>query len=350
MNMKNNKNIKFAIWAEIIWGVILFVCSVIFPKWIHLCFALMLLGSIVILYVFYMNIKNQVNDTMNLVDETIQGFIEGRPIEEFNPNEDSLLGKFQLQIRKLYDILQSYQNREAVLRKQINENISNLVHQINTPITNIKLYSSFISQKDLTQEEQQLFINNITLQADKLSWLGEGFSKISRLETGIINLHPETDNVLSAILPAINQVAEKAKNHGNEILLQGQQNLTAYFDRKWTEEVFFNLLDNAVKYSDEGSLITIEMIPYELYVRINIRNKGIQIKKEEYTKVFQRFYRGAENKSQEGVGLGLYIVRKILEEEKGYIKVTSSDTSATLMKGENVFSVFLLKPSHCIDI
>ena len=347
--MKNNKNIKSAIKAEIIWGGILFVCSVIFPKWINVWFILMLLGSIVILTVFYNNLRNEVNATMNLVDETIQGYIDGRPTEEFNPNEDSLLGKFQLQISKLYDILQSYQNREAVLRKQINENISNLVHQINTPITNIKLYSSFINHKDLTQEEQQLFMNNITIQADKLSWLGEGFSKMSRLETGIINLHPEIDNVLSAILPAINQVAGKAKEHGNEILLQGQQTLMACFDRKWTEEVFFNLLDNAVKYSEEGSPITIEMIPYELYVRINIKSKGIQIKKEEYVKVFQRFYRGAENKSQEGVGLGLYIVRKILEEEKGYIKVTSSDTSATLMEGENIFSVFLIH-SHCVDI
>lgn len=341
--MKNNKNIKSAIWAEIIWGGILFICSVIFPKWINLCFILMLIGSIVILCIFYKIITKQVNATMNLVDETIQGFMEECPKESFNINEDSLLGKFQMQIGKLYDILQSYQNREAVLRKQINENISNLVHQVNTPITNIKMYSGFLNQKDLSQEEQQLFLNNIKVQADKLSWLGEGFSKISRLETGIINLHPEIDNVLSAILPAINQVAEKAKEHGNEILLQGQQILTAYFDRKWTEEVFFNLLDNAVKYSKEGSDIIIEMIPYELFIRVDIKSKGIQIKKEEYTKVFQRFYRGAESQSQEGVGLGLYIVRKILEEEKGYIKVISSDTSSTLVKGENVFSVFLLK-------
>ncbi len=348
MNMMDNQknSIKSAILAEVILGGCLIILIAMFPKWIYICFFIMTAGSIAILLFFQYKIKKQINDTMTQVNDTILSLIDGQPIENFDENEDSLLGKFQMQILKLYKILQSFKDREKVLRKQISKNISNLTHQINTPITNIQMYSSFLNQEELSNEEQKVFIDNINLQAEKLSWLGESFSKISRLETGIIILHPAENELLSAILPAINQAALKAQEHGNEIILKGKQSLTAYFDKKWTEEVFFNLLDNAVKYSDRGSKITIEMIPYDLYVRINIKSTGIKISKEEHTKIFHRFYRGENVISQEGVGLGLYLVRKILEEEKAYIKVETRITKSTLADGEVVFSVFLLKEEN----
>ncbi len=343
MGNNHKSNIKTALLTELILGMLLLIFSIIYPQWIALSFFIMTAGSVIILYVLYSYMTKQFNDTMEKVDDTIQDYINGQPSEHFDKNEDSLLGKFQMQINRLYDILLSYQNKEKVLRREINKNISNLTHQINTPITNIQMYSSFLSQGNLNEEEQRTFIQNINRQADKLGWLGESFSKISRLETGMITLNIEKNELLSAILPAINQVTFKAKEHQNEIILKGKQALTAFFDKKWTEEVFFNLLDNAVKYSDRGTDIIIEMIPYELYIRVDVKSVGINISKEEQTKIFQRFYRGEQVKMQEGVGLGLYIVRKILEEEKGFIKVETSVNKSQMKDRETKFSVFLLK-------
>lgn len=343
MGDKHKSHIKLALLTEVILGMLLLIFSIIFPQWIVLSFLIMTAGSVIILFVLYSYMTKQFNETMEKVDDTIQDYINGQPSEHFDNNEDSLLGKFQMQISKLYDILLSYQNIEKVLRRQINKNISNLTHQINTPITNIQMYSGFLSQGNLNEEEQMTFIQNINKQADKLGWLGESFSKISRLETGMITLNIEKNELLSAILPAINQVTLKAKEHQNEIILEGQQALTAYFDKKWTEEVFFNLFDNAVKYSDRGTNIVVEMIAYDLYIRVNVRSVGIIVSKEEQTKIFQRFYRGEQVKMQEGVGLGLYIVRKILEEEKGYIKVETSAFKPQMKDKETNFSVFLLR-------
>ena len=83
--------------------------------------------------------------------------------------------------------------------------------------------------------------------------------------------------------------------------------------QKWTEEVFFNLLDNAVKYSDPHSTILVEILEYEMYVRIAVCSQGRKIEREEFPALFQRFYRGKAVKEQEGVGLGLYLAREIVK-------------------------------------
>lgn len=290
---------------------------------------------LVLVFIWYRRLRNKVDSTMEQVDATIDGLIHHRRPQYFSETEDSLLGKFQSEILQLHDMLTSYEVREKELRESLSGSISDLVHQINTPITNIRMYSGFLQDGGLTDEEQRQFAIKIQKQADKLSWLGEGFAKVSRMETGIISLQPEMQKILPVLLRAIDQVTLKAQEHGNEIALEGDQKQDAYLDAKWTEEVFYNLLDNAVKYSDEGSRIVAAMTRYEMYVRVDVRNRGLKIEKEEYPKVYQRFYRSGQVQEQEGVGLGLYLAREIVRGQQGYMKVGRNEV------GETVFSVFL---------
>lgn len=290
---------------------------------------------LVLVFIWYRRLRNKVDSTMEQVDATIDGLIHHRRPQYFSETEDSLLGKFQSEILQLHDMLTSYESKEKELRKSLSGSISDLVHQINTPITNIRMYSGFLQDGGLTDEEQKHFAVQIQKQADKLSWLGEGFAKVSRMESGIISLQPEVQKILPILLRAIDQVTLKAQEHGNEIALEGDQKQDAYLDAKWTEEVFYNLLDNAVKYSDEGSRIVVAMTRYEMYIRVDVRNCGLKIEKEEYPKVFQRFYRSGQVQEQEGVGLGLYLAREIVRGQQGYMKVGRNEV------GETVFSVFL---------
>lgn len=291
-------------------------------------------GLIFLLYK-YKKMERLADKTMTQVNDTLEQLILGREVRYFSENEDTLPGKFQTQAGRLYDIYKAQAQKERQLRDQISSSISDLVHQINTPIANINMYSEFLKEDSLTAEEYRHFANNLERQARKLKWLGEGFARVSRLETGIISLKPESQPVLPVLLQAVDQVALKAEQHENDIQLKGKQNLNACLDRKWTEEVFFNLLDNAVKYSDPGSLILVEILEYEMYVRVNVCSLGARIEREEFARVFQRFYRGKNAEDQEGVGLGLYLAREIIRGQRGYIKGEYHPE-----KG-NVFSVFL---------
>lgn len=283
----------------------------------------------------YKKMEKFADRAMIQANDIMEQLILGREVKYFSENEDSLLGKFQARAGRLYDIHSAQEQREKELRDQISRSVSDLVHQINTPIANIKMYSEFLKEDSLTTEERRHFADNLERQARKLSWLGEGFAKVSRLETGIISLKPKLQPVLPVVLSAVDQVSLKAEQHGNDICLEGRQDLKACLDRKWTEEVFFNLLDNAVKYSAPESKILVELLEYEMYIRINVCSQGTKVEREEFARVFQRFYRGRNAEEQEGVGLGLYLAREIVNGQRGYMK-----GEYELEKG-NVFSVFL---------
>lgn len=268
----------------------------------------------------YLVIEKQVDRKLYAFSDMLEELIDGRVAIVFPVNEDTILSRMQGQLLRLYDILCSYEERERQFRRQLDENIGDLVHQLNTPITNIGMYAGFLGRNDLTAEERRRFLGCLEEQTGKLSWLGESFSKVSRLETGIIRLKLKWQSLETILLQAVGQVMEKAKCRGMEIDLTGQVKCLVMADAKWTAEAVYNVLDNAVKYGDEGSRIEMEVLRMTNYVSVAVRNSGVRIEQEEYHKLFKRFYRGRGAVEKEGVGLGLSIARKILEEEGGYIK------------------------------
>lgn len=282
-------------------------------------------------------IDRRVERTMRQVDDTIAGLLEKRACC-FSSNEDSLLGKFQSQIYRVYDILRSYEEEEKRLRTELNASLSNLVHQLNTPITNLMIYSGFLTREDLGEEERIAFARRIRQQAEKLSWLGEGFSRLSRLETGVISLHPACGSILPPLLRAMQQAEPKAEANGSTLQFEGDDRLCAWLDEKWMEEAFYNILDNAVKYGRQGGTVTVRTSSGELYVRIDICNEGDPIPAEEYPLIFGRFGRGRGTEEKEGVGLGLYLAREVVKRQGGYIRA-----GYDRKRGETVFSVFLRK-------
>lgn len=285
--------------------------------------------NFIVFILVYFRVARSINQVLYQLGDMMECLIGGRKQQLFSIAEDTVLSKLQGQLLRLYDILRSYEEREQKLRKQLDENIGNLVHQINTPVTNIGIYAGFLKRDDLTAEERVKFTGCMEEQAAKLSWLGESFSRISRMETGIIRLKPEKQDVLPIILRAVNQVMEKAEHKGMEIELKGDKQSVVLADAKWTAEAIFNVLDNAVKYGNRGSKIEIDVSELTSYTCIAVRNRGIVIDKKEYHAIFRRFFRGKEAGAEEGVGLGLYIAREILEKENGYIEVKTLPDART---------------------
>lgn len=199
--------------------------------------------------------------------------------------------------------------------------IADISHQTKTPIANILLYTQLLREQSLPEESQPC-VDSLENQSRKLESLIDALVKTSRLESGIIVLRPASGNLTSVIQSAVSQLAPKAEENGISIVTEAAD-AEAVFDPKWTEEAIFNLLDNAVKYTPSGGAVRISVTSYELFSAVHIRDTGPGISEEEQPKVFQRFYRGMEYQNEEGVGIGLYLVRQIAEGQGGYIKVTS---------------------------
>lgn len=217
-------------------------------------------------------------------------------------------------------------------KDRIKSLIADISHQTKTPIANLLLYCELLAEQELPEEAGE-YTEAIRRQAGKLRFLIDSLVKMSRLENGIMVLHPTEEMVHPLLETIVEEYQPKAMEKGLDLILQ-ESDAYVQMDGKWTKEAVSNIIENAIKYTDRGSVV-IAVVPYEMFVKIDISDTGRGICEEEQTKIFSRFYRSEQSCEQEGVGIGLYLAREIIRAEGGYIRVNSE-----LGKG-SVFSIFL---------
>lgn len=192
-----------------------------------------------------------------------------------------------------------------------------------------------LEDENLDDRTRKKFLHKMKQQSEKIDWILQSLFKMVNLEQGAVVFEAEPLSIRDTILDAVSAVLDKADKKAIRITTKPFEDRTLWHNRKWTAEVLVNLLENAVKYTENGGRITIAVRPMELYTEILVRDNGIGIREEEQTEIFKRFYRSRDVENLEGSGIGLYLSRLILEHEKGYMTVASE-----YGKG-STFSVFL---------
>lgn len=202
-------------------------------------------------------------------------------------------------------------------RDKIKSLIADISHQTKTPIANVLLYAQLLEEQ--APEDCRAHTAALAEQARKLQSLIDALVKTSRLEAGVLVLHPRRGPLGPMLEEAVSQFTPRAAEKGLELILEPTE-ADAVFDPKWTAEAVCNLIDNAVKYTPSGK-ITVSARAYELFARIDVADTGPGVAEEELGKLFQRFYRGGASSQAEGVGL--YLVRQIAQGQGGYVKAFS---------------------------
>ena len=189
--------------------------------------------------------------------------------------------------------------------------------------------------EDMEAEEPgniRAVLEKMTGQVDKLDFLLQSMVKMSRLETGTIKIRKQRQPLTDTLAAAISAVIPKADQKKIRISVDYEEGLELNHDRKWTSEALFNILDNAVKYTDPGGSIYISVCRQEIFTKISVRDTGKGIAPERQGAVFTRFYREPEIHDSEGIGIGLYLARKIITMQNGYIEVRSEpDQGSTFL-------------------
>ena len=252
-----------------------------------------------------------------------------------NKFDDLLKTENHAELEKLNDQLEAIGHHIQLLKEEARaekestkEMVSDISHQLKTPVAALDICFSVLMQNDLSATEQEEFRIRCRSALDGLETLLQSLLEISKLETGLIQLDQKTLPIMDTIISAVNRTYPKAAEKGIELIFDCNESLehcALMQDKHWLGEAIINVLDNAIKYSPEHSKITIRLQKRTGFVRIEIDDQGIGIPQSEYHKIFQRFYRGTapEVREKSGTGIGLYLSRQIIEQHGGTITVAS---------------------------
>lgn len=213
------------------------------------------------------------------------------------------------------------------LEKLKQEFVANVSHELRTPVTNIKGYAETILEGAIDDKENLIdFINIISKESGRLATLIDDLLTLSSIESGKQNLDIVKCDIKPIIYECISVLNNfiKKKNHSVEVLVD--ENVTKIsIDQKRIEQVLFNLLDNAIKYSSENGKIIISVSNQNDFVQIDVKDNGIGIPSEDIPRLFERFYRvdKARSRNMGGTGLGLSIVKHIVISHGGKVWLKS---------------------------
>ena len=297
-------------------------------------FGVLILFALLLLLDFLHNRYN--DDLLEQITLRIEALVEQQERQIFSEAEDTLTARLQHQLLKLRNILTAQNQMLAQEKEQIKTLISDISHQIKTPIAAANTFAELLSDGELSAEERTEYITTLQMSLGKLTFLTNSLIKMSRLESGIISLKPEKNSLNEIVLQAVKTVYAKAKEKGILITFECDQAFEAVLDFNWTAEAISNVIDNAVKYTPQGGFVRLQITEYPSFLRLDISDSGVGIPEEEQAKIFGRFYRGKQSVGTDGVGIGLYLTREIINKQNGYMKVSSDGNGST-------FSMFLKK-------
>lgn len=289
--------------------------------------------SIFISVLFIIHIRDKEKETFKQIDEMLEKAINNS--FQVTTYDETRLSSAASKLNRFLIISKSSRRNIEEERAKLKELVTDVSHQTKTPISSIILYSQLLQEQEKISIQSYKLADEIVNQSEKLNFLIQALVKISRLESGIINVNPINSSINELINNSVKAVVHKAEDKNIAVNISLKENFIAFFDVKWTEEAIVNILDNAVKYTPNGGTISVSATKFEFFTGINISDNGIGIEKNEVTKIFKRFYRSNNVSQHEGVGVGLYLAREILSSEGGYIKVKTE-----IGKG-SIFSVFL---------
>lgn len=246
-------------------------------------------------------------------------------------------GDFQLDVRdnhegelsilksQIYKVTKMLSNQGAGLQEdkvKLTNAISDISHQLKTPLTSMMVMADLLSEKNLDDEKRAEFNRNLQVQLERMEWLLSSLLKLSKIDAGTITFKKEKVLVDHLVQTAVEPLLVPMDIKMQLLDIQGDEKAAFLGDLNWTAEALINIIKNGVEHTAEGGKISITFSENPLFTEITISDNGKGIAKEDLRYIFKRFFKG-KNASDDSVGIGLAMAHSIITSQQGDIEVTS---------------------------
>lgn len=238
-------------------------------------------------------------------------------------NEEGAMYRLFHEVNSLVTIADARADSERRAGKFLRDTISDISHQIKTPLAALNIYNDIIRQEAEDTVTVREFAQLSERELDRMDSLIQSLLKMARLDAGAIMPELSSWNVSELLEGVRQQYSFRAGQEGKELDLQGDEGVVLVCDRTWLTEAIGNLVKNALDHTDRGDRVLVRWQQSPFLTQVMVEDTGHGIHPEDLYHIFKRFYRSRFSKDTQGVGLGLPLAKAIVEAHQGNIEVRS---------------------------
>lgn len=284
---------------------------------------ILLAGQILIFFISYHQLHAMYRD-LEEMSQSMNDLIDHAEILPEEVYREGAVGILYSNYYKLVRALQDSRNREKDEKIFLRDIISDISHQLKTPLTSLNIFMDLLLEDKVTDpEKRRQILHEAENQLDRMEWMVLSMLKLARIEAGAIQFEKKENLTRTLLAESVESVRLLAEKKHQTIVLDCPADSHIYCDGGWLVEAVINLLKNASDYSEEQNVIRIELEETGIYTRIYIKDEGPGIAEEEIPNIFKRFYRVNNEVNPNGVGIGLSLTKSIIEGMGGTISVKS---------------------------
>lgn len=290
---------------------------------------IVIFGTIIILGIYLYNFKNK-RELDNLI-KYLKELNRGNYNLQIDLNSEGTLSILKNEIYTTTIMLREKAEKELVDKQNLKDSLTNISHQLKTPLTSISLLVDNLCDEDVPASLQKEFLSDIKTQIDSINYLIIVLLKLSRFDANVITFKEEKINVKNLCIDVLKHIDALRDVKNITIHINGSNNVTFTGDYKWEFEALSNILKNCLEYTSENKNIYVSFKETNMFTEITIQDEGKGMSKEEKRRMFERFYKG-ENSSNNNFGIGMSLAKEIINKDNGKIKVDSTPDIGSTFK------------------
>ncbi|KPV57491.1 histidine kinase [Paenibacillus sp. A3] len=287
-----------------------------FIFWGLFCFGFMLLLA------NYMQYKMVFNKIRQLTS-TAKKIIDGDYSVVINENKEGDLAKLAASFRSMKDIIRKSMQGLLEERDFLRQILQDISHQLKTPLSTISIYNEMLLNESLPRQQQVQLLQNNDVQISRMNVLIQNLLKVAKIDARAISFDKEPANLVETIEEVLDRLETMISDNHMSIDWDAPEEIVVVHDKIWMQEALLNLLKNAIEHSKPGGKIIIQVKDTPIYTELVIQDFGEGIAAEELPHIFDRFYKAGGSKKHDSSGIGLALVKAIIEAHQALIKVES---------------------------